>query len=92
MRYSQVNHWYKVEEALSGLDGTSRTEVQSELLKHVGGHHLTGFELDKQELTVSRKGNDPLRWVFRSPESAERFVATIREWFKSQNAELATDK
>ena len=91
MRYSQVNNWYKVQEALSGLDGTSEAQVQTELLRHLSKHHIIGFELDKEQLTVNRSEEDALRWQFRSEDSAKRFILVIREWFKSQHAPIAAD-
>lgn len=84
MRYSSVNHWYKIEEVLGGLDGTSSGEVQVQLLRHLGSGHISKLTLDGPKILVSPQEGDELSWSFRGPDAAKHFLDVVCEWFKAQ--------
>lgn len=88
MRYSAVNHWYKVQEVLGGLEGTSAGSVQMELLKHLGSGHIRSFDKDGSKLKVSVEAGDPLVWSFTSPDAVESFVATVCDWCGTQRVSV----
>jgi hypothetical protein len=88
MRYSSVNHWYKIQEVLGGLEDTSSGEVQIQLLKHLSSSHIRNFELDGVTLSAKMNEGEPMSWKFRSREAAEHFVEVVCEWFKSQGVHV----
>ncbi|MFY9232972.1 MAG: hypothetical protein WAO58_00765 [Fimbriimonadaceae bacterium] len=92
MRYSSINHWYKIEEVLGGLEGTSSTEVQVQLLKHLSSGHIKKFKREGAVLQACPAKGDPMGWNFRSPEAAEHFLKVVCEWFKSQGVLVPSSK
>lgn len=84
MRYSSVNHWYKIQQVLDGLEGTSSDEVQRQLLQHLGKSHIQRMACDGGTVSVHFTEGETTDWVFRTASAAESFCEVVREWFTSQ--------
>lgn len=90
MRYSSVNHWYKVQQALDGLENTSSLEVQQELLRHLSSSHIKKLRADGGTVSAEYVGGEAATWCFRNSDAANSFCLTVREWFTAQKVRVPT--
>ena len=88
MRYSSVNYWYRVQEVLDGLEGTSAHDVQIELLRHLSSSHIRKFTVDGGTVSAHPIQGDPMLWKFRTNDAAESFVQVVCDWFKTQHVHV----
>lgn len=90
MRSSADSQWYKIDEALDGLQGTSKLAVRAELLRHLGSKHIQRFKQDGCVLTACFDDRADLEWTFSSASSLDRFVVIVSDWFRSQKVAVPT--